>query len=86
MTFKSQVGPMTREEAFQFAQWLWGKDAMVGLNHNFHKQHHVGVIVNFGLWAKRGVGCSWEEAFLDVRDWPDGYPPKRLLKSDAQSV
>ena len=66
---------MTQEEAFRKAEKLWGMDAIVGRNFNYAKTFHVGKKGTLGIWEKRGAGNSFEEAFENVVDWPDGKKP-----------
>lgn len=68
--------PMTREEAMKLAQQRFGFGAVVGVNFNYRKRFHVGCLEKYGIWEKRGVGNSWEEAFANVEDFPDGKPPR----------
>lgn len=66
---------MTREEAFALALQRFGDDAVVGVNYNYRQKFHVGSVSN-SVWVKRGVGASWEEAFANVQDYPDGKTPR----------
>ena len=68
--------PLTREEAFALSTLLWGYDGCVGINHNYRRQYHVGAKGDYGVWRLRGVGNSWEEAFLSVEPYPDGALPR----------
>ena len=75
MSIENEIdAPMTREEASAFAQHLWGLNAVVGDNQNYTLNFYVGERER-GVWIRRGVGSSWEESFLHVRDYPDGHLP-----------
>jgi len=63
---------MTRAEAFRVALQRFGQNAIVGVNYNYRQKFHVGVQGQYGRWEKRGTGHSWEEAFANVEEFPDG--------------
>lgn len=72
---ESVDAPMTRDEAFAFAQYLWGDRAVVGVNFNYRQTFHVGEKGQYGIWVRRGVGASWEAAFASVEEFPEGVLP-----------
>lgn len=86
MTFKTPMPRLDRVEAFKLALQKWGPNAVVGLNHSYQKKYHVGELGMYGVWRKRGVGRSWEEAFASVVDWPDGKLPRSHGAKNAPDV
>ncbi len=66
--------PMNQQQAFSQAERQFGFDAVVGRNGNYRKTYHVGELVN-GVWVRRGVGDTVEEAFDRVEPYPDGKLP-----------
>lgn len=67
---------LDQDSAFKLAVKMWGQNAVVGRNYNYQKTFHVGELGMYGVWRKRGVGHSWEEAFASVEEWPDGKHPR----------
>ncbi len=58
-------------EAFVKAKKIYGDNAIVGRNFNYAKSFHVGLTGLMGIWVKRGVGLSFDEAFSSIIDFPD---------------
>lgn len=82
---RHEMKGMTREQldtersqdaAFARAVKVFGDRAVVGRNYNYANDYHVGQKGPMGIWVKRGVGKSWDEAFANVKDYPDGKMPK----------
>lgn len=66
---------MTQDEAFKKACSVWGDAAVAGRNWNYpEKSFHVGKRER-GVWIYRGVGATFEEAFANVVEYPDGKKP-----------
>lgn len=75
MSTESEKKPMTQDEAFKKAYEMWGSGTVAGENLNCNGLKHVGVKGKYDTWKKRGTGKTFEEAFDNVRDNPDGKSP-----------